>query len=281
MTIVVPPLDHAVVNARDRMDEAVERYQRLGFHMTARGYHTLGSINHLAVFGTNYLELIGFEPGAAQVRTDILRFPVGLNALVLAADDADGLYGGLQAGGVTAEKPVAFARPVTIDGVAREAKFRTVRLAPEALPSGRLYFCQHLTRDLVWRAEWQNHANGARDIARVVIASTDPHRGAAIFAAMFGQSALKDTRSGLEIDLGNTRVEIVTPQTVAAAFGAAAPDGMGRADYLAALTIRTTSLDQAADAMARGGNGGVHREIGRLVVPADAALNTTLEFIER
>jgi hypothetical protein len=277
MPLPAAALDHAVVNALDRMDEAVECYRRLGFRMTERGYHTLGSINHLAVFRTNYLELIGFEPGAKQVRADILRFPVGLNALVLAADDADETYRGLRAGNVAAEAPLAFARPVEIDGTTREARFRTVRLAPDALPSGRLYFCQHLTRDVVWRAEWQDHSNGVLDIARAVIASTDPRRGAAIFAAMFGDATLQEIDGGLALALGNTRVEIVTPDRVAAAFGDEAPAASGRADYMAALTLRTASLDAAARAIGRGV--AVRREGRRLIVAAASAMNTTLEFI--
>jgi hypothetical protein len=277
MPLPVAALDHAVVNALDRMDEAVEAYRRLGFRLTERGHHTLGSINHLAVFRTNYLELIGFEPGAKQVRTDILRFPVGLNALVLAADDADATYRGLRAGNVAAEEPLAFARPVAIDGAMREARFRTVRLQPDALPAGRVYFCQHLTRDVVWRAEWQDHPNGALDITRAVIASTDPRRGAAIFASMFGAPALRAIDGGCALELGNTRVEIVTPDRVIEAFGDAAPAASGRADYMAALTVRTASLDAAAAAIARGG--GARRDGGRLIVAAASAMNTTLEFV--
>src|SRR5690348_9321167 len=77
-----PMLDHAAVNVREQLDRAVEIYRRLGFQMTERGYHTLGSINHLAILEQDYIELIGFEPNAANVRTDILRYPCGLNALV-------------------------------------------------------------------------------------------------------------------------------------------------------------------------------------------------------
>jgi Glyoxalase-like domain len=41
----VPTLDHVVVNTQDRLDEAAETYRRLGFTLTPRGYHTLGSMN--------------------------------------------------------------------------------------------------------------------------------------------------------------------------------------------------------------------------------------------
>jgi hypothetical protein len=281
MTTPVSPLDHAVVNVLDRMDEAVERYRRLGFHMTERGHHTLGSINHLAVFDSNYLELIGFEKGATQVRTDILRFPIGLNALVLATDDPIALHDSLSKSGVPAEPPIAFSRPVEMDGIAHQAKFRTVRLAPDALASGRVYFCQHLTRELVWRREWQTHPNGVTGITRAVVAAREPRRAAAIFLAMFGADAVMKTASRYVLDLGNTRIEIVPPAALADIYGDAAPDPGGRAEYMALLTLKTTSLDAVAQALADGGIKFHRPQPDRLVVPAAEAMNTMLEFVER
>ena len=48
-------IDHVVINVRSEMDTAVEVFRNLGFTMTPRGFHTLGSINHLAMFIDNYL----------------------------------------------------------------------------------------------------------------------------------------------------------------------------------------------------------------------------------
>ena len=70
----VPTLDHVVVNVRDRIDAAAETYRRLGFTLTPRGYHTLGSMNHLAMFGTDYLELIAVKPGDDS-RSELLSSP--------------------------------------------------------------------------------------------------------------------------------------------------------------------------------------------------------------
>ena len=55
MTLPLATLDHVVINARDDMDHAADVYRRLGFTLTERGYHSLGSMNHLAMFGTDYL----------------------------------------------------------------------------------------------------------------------------------------------------------------------------------------------------------------------------------
>ena len=72
MTLPVATLDHVVINARDDMDRAADIYTRLGFTLTERGYHSLGSMNHLAMFGTDYLELIAVPKGATSGRLDLL-----------------------------------------------------------------------------------------------------------------------------------------------------------------------------------------------------------------
>lgn len=274
-----PRLDHVVVNARDRMDEAVESYRRLGFRLTDRGYHTLGSINHLAVFPNDYLELVGFEEGATQVRTDILRFPVGLNGVVFETEDADALHAELAERAVPVEEPVAFSRPVQVDGMEHTARFRTLRLAPGTVPSGRVYFCQHLTRELVWRREWQRHPNGAVAVTRACIVSNEPTERAALFERMFGPHAVSGPADRKRLAAGDFELEVLTPSALAREFGDAAPDPQARADYMAALTIRTRSLDAALEALRRGGVS-VSLDEECLVVPAWEAMNVTLRFIE-
>ncbi len=61
-------LDHTVINVKFEMDKAQGLFGDLGFFLTDRGYHTLGSINHLMMFGTDYLELLGLPPGAENPR---------------------------------------------------------------------------------------------------------------------------------------------------------------------------------------------------------------------
>ena len=78
MALPVATLDHVVINARDDMDRAADTYTRLGFTLTERGYHSLGSMNHLAMFGTDYLELIAIPKGATTGRrrsAQLLRRP--------------------------------------------------------------------------------------------------------------------------------------------------------------------------------------------------------------
>src|SRR5260370_3923797 len=128
VTLPVAALDHVVISARDDMHRAADIYTRLGFDLTERGYHALGSMNHLAMFGTDYLELIAVPKGAATGGLDLLNFPFGLNGLVFGSEDSAITYGALAKAGVPIEPPVEFTRPVKVDVKERAARLRTVVL---------------------------------------------------------------------------------------------------------------------------------------------------------
>ncbi len=272
----IPVLDHVVVNVLDRMDEAQALYTRLGFTLTPRGHHTLGSINHLAMFGTDYLELIG-APADGQ-RLDIMGWPLGLNAVVFATEDAAKAGAALVAQGVDCLEPRDFSRPVALKGGARDASFRTANLARGESDAGRFYFCQHFTRDLVWRDEWRRHANGTLGVIGVVQASAAPDESAALYGRMFGPTALTAIPGGRRLAMALSSVDVIDPATLAARYGAAAPDAKGRADVLAALVLRSPDLAQTAAVLAGSGIAFTHPAPNRLVVPASIAMGTTIEF---
>ncbi len=273
----MPTLDHVVVNVRDRIEAGLETYRRLGFSMTPRGYHTLGSMNHLAIFGTEYLELIAAPSGETR-RAEILAAPYGLNGLVFGTEDSAAVFGALRAAGVPVEPPLEFSRPVELADGARDATFRTVRLVPGTVPAGRIYFCHHFNRDLVWRDEWRQHANGAVGIARAVIAARDPSVLGALFARMFGADAVRRTAAGYTLVVGLSQFDVIAFEQLMREFDDAAPEPGGRDEFMAALTVRTRSLDRAASVLEAGGIKGVKRSAGCIVVPAAEAFGVTLEF---
>src|SRR5471030_1296834 len=223
MTLPLATLDHVVINARDDMDTAADVYRRLGFTLTERGYHSLGSINHLAMFGTDYLELIAVPKGATSGRLDLLNFPFGLNGLVFGSEDSAVTYAALSKAGVPVEPPVEFTRPVKFEGGQGDARFRTIRMKAGVVPYGRVYFCHHFTRDLVWRDEWRHHANVAVAVARAVIAARDPSTLGTLFARMFGDGAVRRVGDGYSLAIGLSRFDVITPTELAREFGDAAP----------------------------------------------------------
>lgn len=280
MTLPVPTLDHVVINARDDMDRAADIYGRLGFTLTKRGYHSLGSINHLAMFGTDYLELIAVPKGATSGRLDLLTFPSGLNGLVFGSEDSAVTYEALSKAGVPIDAPVEFTRPVKVGGKEHDARFRTVRMKAGVVPYGRVYYCHHFTRELVWRDEWRHHANGTVAIVRILIVEPDPAAASRLYADMFGPESVRDIKGGKSVVVGNSRVDIVTEAELKAQFGDAVPDAEGRPAYMAGLTFRTLSADKAARALKAGKIEGVTSSAGRVLVPARAAVNAVLEFVE-
>lgn len=280
MTLPVATLDHVVINARDDMDRAADVYTRLGFSLTERGYHSLGSMNHLAMFGTDYLELIAVPKDAKSGRLDLLTYSPGLNGLVFGSEDSAITFAALAKAGVPVDPPSEFTRPVKVDGAEREARFRTIRMKAGVVPYGRVYYCHHFTRDLVWRDEWRHHANGTVAVVRAVIVEPDPAAAAKLYTDMFGPEAVRDIKGGKTVVVGNSRFDIVTEAELKAQFGDAVPDAEGRKAYMAGLTFRTTSVDKAARALQAGNIGGVTRNGGRLVVPAKQAFNAVLEFVE-
>jgi hypothetical protein len=250
MTLPRPVFDHLVVNARHRLDAAETCYQGLGFQLTPRGYHTLGSMNHCAVFGRDYLELVSVEAGRKDIRADMLRFPEGLNGIVFATDDAAALYATLAASGAPVEPPADFSRPVTLSEGTKDARFRVVRIEAEAAPYGRIYFCQHFTPDLVWRDEWRHHANGATALARAVILAANPDKTVGLYRQLFGDDAVKPVRDGFSLVLGDATLDIVTSAWDTKADGA---------DRLLGLAVRTSG--------------------SKRLVPAKDAFGAILEFL--
>src|SRR5258708_17824881 len=104
-----PVLDHVVVNVMGNLDEAAAQYTRLGFQLTERGHHTLGSSNNLAIFGTNYLDLLGYLPGRESMRADLWAHPAGLTALVFKSADTDLGYSTLRVHRIPVPDPIDFA----------------------------------------------------------------------------------------------------------------------------------------------------------------------------
>ncbi len=216
---VEPALDHVVVNARQEFGAAEECYRRLGFTLTPLGRHSLGSINRLALFPSDYLELVGIDPQAAAPRAELMASPLGLNGLVFATDDAAALHHALAERGAPVEPPADFSRP---QGTA-EARFRVVRVAASHTPYGRVYFCQHLPRGLVWGAAGHAHANGAVAIARVAIAAPDPVAAGALYRLLFGDEAVAEVPGGVALAMGAVRLDAVGAGADRPASSVAAP----------------------------------------------------------
>jgi catechol 2,3-dioxygenase-like lactoylglutathione lyase family enzyme len=241
-------LDHAVILVKD-LNRARETYQRLGFTLTPRGVHSLGSQNHCIMFGRDYLELMALPapaPPAFQYFAEFLAKGEGAGALALATDNAAAAQAELVQAGTAAEAPLALSRPV--EGLG-EARFTLVQLPPAATPGFRTFLCQHHTREVVWRPEYQTHAIGALAIESAVVATGDP----SAYGTLFGS-----------VPVTFSRTDVAKTQRRGPAIGA--------------LRIRVADKPRAAQTLERGGFRPVRLKDGALVVPADETHGVMLVF---
>lgn len=265
MPLSRPVLDHAVVNAREGLDQVANLWRRLGFMLMPRRYHTLGSYNHLAVIGADHLELLGVQPGTT--RTVVLDWPVALNVPAFKTYDAGATYDALHAARLPVLPPQAFSRSVELPEGSQDVTSRPVWIKPDATPEGRFFFCQHLTPTLVWKSAWWRHVNGALGILRVIIAAADPTGPAGLLRRMSGSDAAAPRDHGASMPARRAQVDILLPKALQAEFGSAALAADGRKAWIGALTRSMASLDSAESALATSGVSYTHGPAG-IVVPA-------------
>jgi hypothetical protein len=273
-------LDHIVINTLFDMDRAGALMSQLGFTLTPRGYHSLGSINHLMMFEHDYLELIGLPSGTDVLRKDVLESPRGLNGLVFQADDIDKCQRTLRDSGLAVLEPQSFSRPVTIDGVEHLARFRTVRTAPELFEAGRVYYCQHYTPELVWHRPWMSHPNGVRALSELVIVSSNVEVDAPRYAKA-AQSFAERQGDDWTIALsGSFRLTLISPEHYRERYGEQCVEANGRHSFFGAIVFDSPDRARIRDLASSIADLRVEANETSLAVLIPF-LNTLLEFRER
>ena len=270
-------IDHVVITARD-LDSAEDTFRRMGFALTPRGHHTLGSQNHCVMFGQDYFELLMVPqrlPGR-EYYYDFARIGDGLAAVALKTDNARGAYGELTAAALAPSEPVDFSRPVQLPQGTGSASFRITQLGLEQTPGGQVFLCQHFTRDAVWRAEYQTHANAATGLAALVIVSNDVPAIAAAYERLFDVTA-KPIAEGLLIDTGDTPIAVVTERALAKRLPGVWISARHQ-PCMAALFIRVSDRDAAERTIRAGGLHPTRMPDGSVAVGAAEAHGVAIIF---
>lgn len=198
-------LDHIVIYVPTNLDAIEAHWRKQGFAPTVRGYHNVGTMNHLVMLETDYIELLSPNESTNAPRGALLSYPwtSGLAALALRTSDADADYQRCTELGIAMDPPNDFARPVMLAGAAQDARFRVTMVRPEITPGLIIFFCQHKTPHLVWRPECMNHPNGATAIRGVRLTLRGAHRIAEVFAAIARVEPVRNEH-GVVFDLGDT-----------------------------------------------------------------------------
>ncbi len=262
------------------LSAAAASFRRMGFVVTPRGDHTLGSRNHCVMLGEDYIELLSSPPEnphpSRQHYTDFARAGDGLAAIALRTDSAKGAYTELLWAGFSPTDPVDFSRPVRLPEGTRDARFRITQLAPDKTPGGRVFLCEHFTREAVWRPEHQAHRNGANALAAVAIVAEDVATTASAYERMLDTRA-QAIAEGLLVETGSAPIAVATEAALARRLpGIEASPRL--APKLAALFIHVADRDAAASALAGGGMRPAHMPDGSLAIGPERAHGVALVF---
>jgi hypothetical protein len=273
-------IDHAVVMVKE-LNRAAENWKRLGFTVSPRGTHSthMGSGNYTIMFDPDYMELLGVLTSTehnAPARAYLARHGDGIERVAFTAVDSAAGAEEIRARGYTPIGPTDFERPVTMpDGTLSAAKFRTFQWPTADAPGGvRIFACQHKTRETVWIPELMKHANGARRLRQVLIATQDAAKDAAQLSRMIDREARNEPDGAVAVPSGADRADFVflTRDQLAKRYPGVALTGLPERGG-AGLVI-AADLTQTEKAL---GSSGI-RSGGSICVPPAAANGTLLVF---
>ena len=208
-------IDHAVVMVKD-LDKAAENYRRLGFTVSPRGTHSahMGTGNYTIMFDPDYMELLGVLAPTehnAPARAFLDKRGEGIERIAFTAVDSAAGAEEIRARGLTPIGPTDFERPVTLpDSTVSAAKFRTFMWPTAEAPGGvRIFACQHKTRETVWIPELMKHANAAKRIKQILIATPAPTQDAAHLGRLIDREPKAETDGAVTVPSGGDRADFV------------------------------------------------------------------------
>lgn len=278
MRAVPEPFDHAVVVCGD-LDAAVTNWRALGFTLTPRGFHTLGSQNHCIMLARDYLELLHVTAPSPsrQYYWDAQQRGDGFAAMSCKSRDAFATADRLRAAGYRTSDPIEFSRPVRLDdGSEHPATFRVTAL--DDAPGARYFVCEHRTPELLWRPEWMTHANGATSIAAVylVVEAGKVGEAARAYAELTaGEIIAADARTAR---IGVEGAELVLATADALADVTDVPQIVAARTGYAAIRLQTADLAKARTHWGTHGIAAVDLDPQTALIPAASANGVALIF---
>jgi Glyoxalase-like domain len=272
-------IDHVVIVVND-LAAAAGSFRRMGFVVTPRGEHTLGSQNHCVMLGDDYIELLLSPPEnphpSRQHYTEFAATGDGLAVIALRTDSAREAYTEMLWAGFAPSDPVDFSRPVRLPEGVRDARFRITQLGPDKTPGSHVFLCEHLTREVVWRPEYQLHRNGATALAGVAIVTDDVPGTARAYERLFDAPA-QPIAEGLLVETGSAPIAVATQASLAKRLPGIRTTAR-LAPKLSALFVRVADRKAAAAALAEGGMQPVRMPDGSVAIGSERAHGVALVF---
>jgi len=276
-------IDHVIVAVRD-LERARMGWTRLGFGLTPRGRHLgQGTANYCIMFERDYLELLGFVEADAQGSRlqDFLVRREGPMGLAFAPGGAvEAVRAALADSGLHPGEPRALGRQLELPEGTVVPRFSLIDLAPDDTPGLDCFVCGHLTPDLMRRAEWLAHPNGAIGVRAVhaLVEDTTPLLPA--YDRAFGLHEVTTTDAVASLQIGSHRVVLATPDDFAAMHMGIEIDDDFPLPGIVALELAVSRVGHTADYLAQWQIPFDEMPDGSLAVPAAEANGTVIIFSE-
>ncbi len=238
-------LDHVGLVGRD-LDALLQAAAGLGFAPTAprelygrdpatgRAVSLEQTSAHL-VFAQGYVELSAVH--SHSDRHHLARYLdryAGLHILALGVVDIAAAQRRCAAAGLVTTAVASASRAIEYGDRHGQAQFEWFMLADTDSPEGLTCFVRHLTPELVFQEAVQAHPNGVVSLQAIHVVTRDPAAESERWSALTGARAVAGS-SGFAFDLGDGRLELLTPGSYAERFpGATSPPCPG----FAGITVR-------------------------------------------
>jgi catechol 2,3-dioxygenase-like lactoylglutathione lyase family enzyme len=282
MPTAIKGIDHPVVAVRD-MEEARERYARLGFTIPPRGSHIQwGTGNWCMMFPDDYLELRGIvDPARYTHNLDkFLTLREGLMGIAFAPKSADETYRLASAAGLNPTPPRELTRNFEHPEGFTKPSFRLVFLDPDTTPELMASLaCEHLTPELIRRPDWLRHPNGVTGIASMTSVVDEPASVIENQGKLFGADNIAREDGGVTVRVSQAATVRFLSSAAAARQGEAI-SGV-KPPYLSSITLRCESADRVAALLKANGVPFEAVPDGSIRVGPAEACGTILRFIGR
>ena len=218
-------IDHLVVAVPD-LNEAISRYQALGFTTTPKAMHPWGTGNALVQLDRSFFELLSIEDASAMQPAEgsafgfgefnqrfLRRRQHGLSMLVFSTMDAQADRARWQSAGLDVYDPFGFARKARLpDGKEVEVSFSLSFVTHPEMPWAAWFVCQQHAPEHFWKPQYQSHPNTAQSLLRVWMVAPEPHRYTSFLSALFDEGELSEDDATVDLQLPYGGLALVTPE---------------------------------------------------------------------
>jgi hypothetical protein len=161
------------------------------------------------------------------------------------------------------------------DGSAAKLAFSLAFATDAQAPDIGFFACQEHHPENFWNPAFRTHANGASEIAGVVVVAQDPADHQTFLSAFVGQRSTA-TSTTLTATTPRGVIEVVHPDTFRAHF-AVEPPPTSHGARLAALRVTVRDFGAAVTAL-KAGEIDAQVRMGRIIVGPEMAMGATLAF---